>query len=43
MDERPLLYRGLSQQAQASLRRRECAGRNGLVGDEIQMLVFCQA
>lgn len=24
--ERPFLYRGLSQQAQATLRRRECAG-----------------
>lgn len=26
MNERPLLYRGLSQQAQAIFRRRECAG-----------------
>lgn len=26
LNERPLLYRGLSQQAQTTLRRRECAG-----------------
>jgi len=31
-----LLYRGLSQQTHAALRRWECAGRDALVGDETQ-------